>query len=201
MPARSRTHGDVCQLHIALQYTEPLVWRRVLVPPELTLSRLHQTIQIAMGWTNSHMHEFRAGKKIYGAPDEDHDPFGITRRADERHVLVRELLPRIRSRAFYTYDFGDSWEHEISLEKLQARDPATIYPLCIGGEMACPPEDCGGISGYYHLVEAMRDPQHPEHEEMVESMGEVYDPVGFTIEQVNRIFQRRKSRRTARRYL
>jgi len=194
MPTRTDTSNDVYQIQIALMYTEPKIWRRLLVPPHFTLRRFHQAIQIAMGWDGEHLHEFRVGKQTYGEPDEDHDPFGITRRKDERHVLLRELLPRIGSKAFYTYDFGDSWEHEIALEKRRKFESGLIYPVCIAGEMACPPEDCGGIHGYYQLVEAIHDPQHERHEELLEWLGEGYDPESFSIEQVNRLLQRKKGR-------
>ena len=111
MPARKESSSNVYQVRIALLDTRPAIWRRLLVPPHFTLRRFHQAIQLAMGWTNSHLHEFRVGKQTYGEPDADNDPFGITRRKDERQVLLREMLPRIGSKAFYVYDFGDSWEH------------------------------------------------------------------------------------------
>ena len=192
MPARSQSSSNVYQVHIALLHTQPKIWRRLLAPPHFTLRRFHQAIQIAMGWTDSHLHEFCVGKQIYGAPDADNDPFGITRRKDERHVLLREMLPRIGSKAFYTYDFGDSWEHEVSLEKLRKFDPGMIYPVCLAGEMACPPEDCGGLPGYYALLEALRDPRHEQHEELLEWVGEGYDPVSFSLERVNRVLQKMK---------
>jgi hypothetical protein len=195
MPARARTSPDVYQIRISLLETE--IWRRVLALPDFSLLKFHQVIQIAMGWSDSHLHEFRVGKNIYGAPDEDDDAFTITRRQDERHVLLREMLPRRGSKASYTYDFGDSWEHEIKLEKLVAYDPATTYPLCVAGEMACPPDDCGGIPGYFELLEAIRDPQHERHAELLECAGDDYDPERFSLEQVNRVFQS-KSRKARR---
>ncbi len=196
MPARRAPASNIYQVRITLLHAEPEIWRRVLVPPQLTLRRFHQVIQIAMGWTDSHLHEFRVGKQTYGQPDDDNDPFGITRRKDERHVLVSEVLPRIGSRAFYTYDFGDSWEHEISLEKLRKFDPEIIYPVCIAGERACPPEDCGGIPGYYEFLEAIADPRHEQHAELLEWVGEGYDPDGFSPDQVNRVLQRKTARRS-----
>ena len=191
MPARDTVPANVCEIHITLLHTE--IWRALLVPPSFTLRRLHQAIQIAMGWTDSHLHEFRRGKQTYGAPDDDDDPFGITRRKDERHVLLPELLPRARSKAYYTYDFGDSWEHELLLKKSRKFDRDVIYPVCIGGEMACPPEDCGGIPGYYQLVEALSDPQHEGYEEMLEWVEPGYDPARFSPQEVNRRLQKKKS--------
>ena len=107
-------------------------------------------------------------------------------------MLLRELLPRIGSKAFYTYDFGDFWEHEISLEKLRKFDPGRIYPVCLAGEMACPPEDCGGLAGYYVMLQAIRDPRHEQHQELLEWAGESYDPESFSREQVNRALQKMK---------
>jgi len=193
MPARPSAR-NVYQVQVELLHTEPKIWRRLLVPPHFTLRRFHQALQAAMGWTNSHLHEFRVGLQTYGAPDKDNDSFGITRRKDERHVLLRELLPHIGSRAFYTYDFGDSWEHEVALEKLRKFDPGAIYPVCIAGEMACPPEDCGGLPGYCQLLEAIRDPRHEQHAEVLELLGQGYDPLRFPLDQVNRRLQRLKSR-------
>ena len=192
MRGRTDLSNDVFQIHVELLDTEPKVWRRLLVPPQFTLRRLHQAIQIAMGWSNEHMHEFRVGKQTYGEPDEDHDSFGITRRKDERHVVVSELLASVGSKAFYTYDFGDSWEHRIALEKRVRADPETIYPVCIAGEMACPPEDCGGIPGYHELLEAIRDPGHERHEEMLEWLEEGWNPEHFSIEAVNRRLQKKR---------
>ena len=196
MPARTDLSKDVLQIQIALLNTEPKIWRRLLVPPQFTLSRLHRAIQIAMGWEDDHLHEFRVGKQMYGQPDEDHDPFGITRRKDERYVLVSELFLRVGSKALYTYDFGDSWEHQIVLEKRLKPDPDVIYPVCVAGEMACPPEDIGGIYGYYELVEAIRDPEHMRHGEMLEWVGEDWDPQRFSLEKINHALRKlgRRSR-------
>lgn len=194
MPARTKSSSDVYEIQIALLYTEPKIWRRLLVPPNFTLQQFHQAIQIAMGWDGGHLHEFRVGKQTYGEPDEDNDPYTITRRKDERHVLVSELLHRVGSKAFYTYDFGDSWEHQISFEKRRKFEPDLIYPVCTAGEMACPPEDCGGIPGYYQLLEAIRDPRHEQHAEILEWLDEGHDPQRFSIQEVNRALQKPRGR-------
>lgn len=171
-----------------------------LAPPagaaQFTLRKFHQAIQIAMGWRDEHLHEFRVGKQTYGEPDEDNDPYGITRRKDDRHVLLSELLHRVGSKAFYTYDFGDSWEHQITFEKRRKFERDVIYPVCIAGEMACPPEDCGGIHGYYALIEALADPHHHLHAEMMAWVDGDYQPEErFSIEEINRVLQKPKRAR------
>jgi Plasmid pRiA4b ORF-3-like protein len=94
----------------------------------------------------------------------------------------------------YTYDFGDGWEHGIVLEKGLPLDPNMAYPLCMSGRGACPPEDCGGIGGFYNLLEALQNPRHPQHEELLEWVGEDYDPEKFSIEAINQTLHGRKKR-------
>jgi len=150
---------------------KPPVWRRIQVPETYTFRDLHVAIQDAMGWSGCHLHEFRIAGVRIGIPDED--------------MVDREILPEKRQRiAEYVYDSGDGWEHRIALEKILPRDESTAYPVCISGRRACPPEDCGGASGYESFLEAMRDPEHPEHEEALEWAGGEYDPESFDPEKV-----------------
>jgi hypothetical protein len=95
------------------------------------------------------------------------------------------VLAKARAKAVYTYDFGDSWEHAIVVEKLLQPEPGVAYPLCVDGKLRCPPEDCGSIPGYYNLLEVIRDPTHEEHEEMMEWLGGEYDPEAFSVDDVN----------------
>ncbi|HEY2014516.1 MAG TPA: plasmid pRiA4b ORF-3 family protein [Bryobacteraceae bacterium] len=197
-PAREYSPSDdIFQIKIALLGTQPLIWRRLLVPGTFPLRSLSDAIRASMGWSGSHLHEFRVGKEIYGEPDLDRDPFGITRRKDDRWVALHELLPRLRSKALYTYDFGDQWEHSITLEKRLKPDPEMLYPVCTGGAMAGPPEDSGGLPGYFALLEALQDPKHRQHEELLRWAGGAYDPNAFSITDVNGRLRRRK-RRTRR---
>ena len=106
---------------------------------------------------------------------------------NERTVCLSGLLGRVGSKAIYTYDFGDSWEHSIVLEKRLPVDPNTTYPVCTDGQLACPPEDCGGIPGFYDLVEALHDPNHERHEEMLDWIGDDFDPQAFSVDKVNRM--------------
>jgi Plasmid pRiA4b ORF-3-like protein len=151
-PEPVRLPDEVYQVRVSLIGCEPEIWRRLLVLPEMSLRRFSEAIQVAMGWNGSHLHEFRRGKDLFGEPDVDRDPYQITRRQDDRKVPVRKLLPRLKAEAFYTYDFADDWQHRLVLEKRLKANPATPYPLCTEGEIACPPDDCGGPRGYFRLV-------------------------------------------------
>jgi len=129
------------------------VVREIDVPAAITLDELHDVLQVAMGWTDSHLHQFRAEAATYGVPDGEWEDDEL----DERGVRLADL-PR---RFVYAYDFGDGWEHDVELV-----GPGSDRPGCIGGEGACPPEDCGGPYGYEELQAALADPQHPENGSM-----------------------------------
>lgn len=173
---RIRAAPAILQLHIELRGTKPKVWRRVLVPATITLLRLHLVIQAAFGWGHSHMHEFVAGDgERYGTFDPDYDDPGSV--SSENTRLSTALR---RSTLMYVYDFGDDWEHRIKVEKTLAPDPLLTLPFCAGGACATPPEDCGGVAGYVEFVQAMADPQHPEHENMARWIGATsWDPLAF----------------------
>ena len=115
---------------------------------------------------------------------------------NERLVRLSSVLGKVGAKARYTYDFGDSWEHAIVLEKRLPADPDLAYPACIGGQLACPPEDCGGIPGFYDLLDAIADPAHEQHEELKDWVGDGYDPEAFSIDDVNRMLAPRGRRRS-----
>ena len=186
MPAKkSAISQDVYQIKVTLLDTRPPVWRRLLVPAELTLGQLHDVLQLAFGWQNCHMHDFRIGRERFGEPEPDDGGMGLET-SDERKARLSSVLGKAGAKAVYTYDFGDSWEHDIVVEKVQPADPGLVYPLCTAGKRRGPPEDCGGVPGYYNLLEAIRDPKHEEHEDMLEWIGGDFDPEAFSIEDVNR---------------
>lgn len=179
MPAKPPK--QIYQLKITLKGAKPPIWRRVLLPSDLSLDVLHEVIQIAMGWTNSHLHQFVAAGRFYGVPD---DEFGFEVQ-DEAGVRLGDVLHKEQEAMVYEYDFGDGWEHQILLEKLLPFDDAQALPICVKGKRACPPEDCGGIFGYADLLRTLADPTDPEHQEMLEWLGGPLDPEAFDIDDTN----------------
>jgi len=166
---------SVVSLKVTLRYTQPPVWRRLLVPGTVTLEDLHHAIQAVMGWDDSHLHLFEIDGQWYG-------PRGIVDDvADETSLTLNSLVKSGADRFGYTYDFGDDWEHLIVIEKRKPRPGDKPYPVCVAGKRNCPPDDCGGIPGYEHLLDILADPAHPEHAESVEWLGEGFDPEEFDI--------------------
>lgn len=173
---RAPAAGDVFQLKVTLLDTKPPIWRRVLVDGGGTLDHVHAVIQAAFGWWNYHLHEFEVGRTRYGVPDPDED-WGEPPR-DERRTRL-DAIAGEGSSFRYTYDFGDSWDHKIVVEKVLPADSSPTVPACIDGRRACPPEDCGGTWGFRELLEILADPSHPEHDERREWIGRPFDPEAF----------------------
>jgi hypothetical protein len=170
------------QLRVTLLGSEPPIWRQLHVPATITLEALHHVIQISMGWGDDHLHEFTAGTKRYGPAAS---PGGV-RVHDERKALLYRVLTKPGQRMLYLYDFGDDWEHEVRVEAILRPEQPQEFPVCTGGERACPPEDCGGIWGYDDLLEVLGNPEHEEYEERREWIGDDFDPEAFDLEAVNR---------------
>jgi len=179
------TPQEIYQIKITLLGTRPPIWRRLLVPAGMTLEQLHDVLQAAMGWEDCHMHDFRIGKKRFGKPEPDDSLMGMPATIDESTVRVFSVLGKVGAKAVYTYDFGDGWEHSIAVEKVLIPDPGVAYPVCTGGKLHGPPEDCGGVAGYYNLLEAIGNPDHEENEEMLEWVGDDFDPDAFSMDEVN----------------
>ena len=158
----------------------------------MPLNRLHDLIQIVMGWTNSHLHQFIVGRTFYGAPDPEFGDTGMEM-LNEKRFTVADLAPAAKKKFIYEYDFGDGWQHEVLVEELLPADAAFKHPVCLAGENACPPEDCGGMGGYYDLLEILADPKHPEHEEMKEWIGGDWDAQRFNLNAVNATLKRLKA--------
>ena len=190
--------AEIYQLKVTLLGTRPAIWRRLLVPADLTLAQLHDVLQIAMGWQECHLHEFSAGGRHFGRPDPEDRFMGMPPVENERRVRLSSVLHRIGAKAIYTYDFGDSWEHSIVLEKRLPATSTIAYPMCTDGQLACPPEDCGGIGGFYDLLDALCDPTHEQHKELRDWVGGDYDPEAFSMEAVNQILTRLVPRRSTR---
>lgn len=152
------------ELDVRLREIEPPIWRTVEVPGSWSLEDVHYALQVAMGWTNSHLHQFIIGKTSYGMADVDDS--GDLEFEDEREFRLQDLV-RSGESFLYEYDFGDSWEHVVSVSKVTSVAKAP-KARCTAGSRACPPEDCGGVGGYQHLLAVLADPRHEEHEEMVQ---------------------------------
>lgn len=190
---------EIASLRIELVDSDPLIWREVEVPTDITLATLHQIVQAAMGWFDYHLWEFRVGGKTYGLPmDED---WGTEPRQEAAKTRLADVLKIGRTVIGYTYDMGDDWAHKLVVSNVRPADERISYPRYVGGQGACPPEDCGGLPGFYWLLEARADPQHPDHVDAQEQLGD-YDPdeidqLSIAVE-LGRIGQpRRTSRRTS----
>jgi hypothetical protein len=206
---------SIYEFRITLNGSKPPIWRKLAVPSDIVLGELHEVIQIAMGWTNSHLHQFRLRDKgLKPSPQEiarrfqqgDIDETFLDRVGghrvfvtkvtpwgdptdmegeDENAVTLGEVCQKVKSKLIYEYDFGDGWEHTIEVQKIIEPEPGVECPVCLGGKKACPPEDCGGIWGYYQLLETIADPDAEDHEDMVEWLGGDFDPDAFDLDDVN----------------
>jgi len=174
--------SKIYQIKVTLKHSHPPIWRRIQVAGETTFHELYTILQRVMGWDDLHLHQFIIGDRTYGGDDE----FGATPRTrDSGSLTLGEVVHREKSKFIYEYDFGDRWQHVLLVEKILPPEGAGRYPRCLAGRGACPPEDCGGIYGYYEKLEALRDPKHPEHDEIIDWMGQDFDPDAFDIEDIN----------------
>lgn len=175
---------SIYQLKITLLDARPPVWRRVLVTDGTTLGELHQVIQMSMGWTDSHLHQFIIDGAYYSDPEFELDEY-LDQVGDEHRTRLGKVAPNQGARFIYDYDFGDSWHHEVIVEAVKPISGSDLYPRCIAGGRACPPEDCGGVWGYENFLAVIADPSDPEHESMIEWAGEGFDPELCDIEGIN----------------
>jgi len=195
--AASDSFNEIASVRIELQDSEPLIWRQIEVPTSITLKVLHDVIQIVMGWFDYHLWEFTIGRQRYGLPmDED---WGSEPRIEATKVRLRDVLKQRKTTIDYLYDFGDSWELRLTVTDVRAGEPGLSYPCYVAGEHNAPPEDCGGIPGFYELLDAIADPRHPSHAEAKEWLDD-YDrndidtlSIGYALA---RIANRRNSART-----
>ena len=164
----------IARIRIELQEIEPKIWRRVDVPLSSTLLALHDFIQFAFRWTDSHLFEFEIGDRRYGQPEYD-------RYADERlykaaSIRLKTVVDRGIEQFLYVYDFGDNWRHDLFIEEIRDGEPDVDYPVFVAGERRDPPEDVGGVTGFMEFLEAVRNPLHEEHEAMVRWYGRRFEP-------------------------
>lgn len=166
MSELSRSNNVIVQIKVKLLgVSKPPVWRRLQLRADTRLDHLHEMLVAAFGWQDYHMHCFSSGREEFGEPDPE---LGFI---DERHVSLGELIGGVGDRLRYTYDFGDDWQHEIVVEELLDPDPEIHYPVLVATKGACPPEDCGGPSGYAELKDTLADPSHEQHQEMLDWLG------------------------------
>lgn len=179
----SNPSNQIYQIKVTLDNTHPPVWRRIQAPGNTTLLKLHDILQIVMGWDDYHLHMFTIEGTIYGNPADD--GYGDLGTVDEARVRLNQVISREGQRFSYEYDFGDSWNHTLLVEKILPSQEGARYPICLKGKRACPPEDVGGVWGYENFLEAIRNPDHDEHEEYLNWIGGEFDPEAFDLEEVN----------------
>jgi hypothetical protein len=182
-------------LKVFINETDPAIWRQLQVPGTATLGWLHAVLQVAMGWTNSHLHQFVCGEHLYSDPRAELGQYeGDPPVLDESKFTVSELLKDLHDGLIYEYDFGDSWEHIVTVEKVLPVEASTLAmtAVCLAGSRACPPEDCGGIGGYLELLKVLKNKKHPEHRSMKKWLGRPFDPELFDIAKANYWLQKLK---------
>jgi hypothetical protein len=172
---------SVHQLKVTLRMVRPPVWRRIVVPSEITLAELAAVLEAAVGWLGGHLHVFDVGGTRYGTPDPDWGNDDL----DEGRFRLGDVLSEVGSKMRWDYDFGDGWEHDVLVEEIGPLVSGVTYPTCLTGRRACPPEDCGGPWGYENLLQALADPDHPDHEDLREWAPPGFDPTRFDIEETN----------------
>lgn len=185
---------QIATLRIELKDTDPPIWRVVEVPTSITLKVLHDIVQVTMGWLDYHLWELVIDGQTYGLPTEE--DWGTAPRKVADRVRLRDVIAPGTTTIDYTYDFGDSWEHKLTVSDVRPGDPGTAYPRFIAGERDCPPEDCGGIPGFYEMLEARADPGHPDHAEISEWL-DGYDPEELDIFPIQVALGRIAARRNA----
>lgn len=176
--------NSVYQLHISLKGSEPLIWRRIQVLGKVSLYKLNRIIQVSMGWTNSHLNMFSINGVNYEVKysDIEENPEAL----DEKLFKLWQVVQEEHAVFTFLYDFGDYWEHSVLVEKILPKEPDIKYPICIDGQRACPPEDCGGLSGFAEFLEAVSNPCHADHQAMIRWVGYQYDPKEFNLDLVNK---------------
>ena len=174
----------VYQLKVTLDGIRPLIWRRIQVRGDITLFKLHKILQVVMGWDDYHLHKFVIEGEDYSVICREADMLGDDF-TDEKKVRLNRVIPGEKFKFSYEYDFGDNWRHTILVEKIFRPLEELKAPVCLKGKRSAPQEDCGGKGGYSHVLKALRNPKHPEHEDMLNWVGDEYDPEHFDADTVN----------------
>jgi hypothetical protein len=168
-------------LRVTLDGVTPPVWRRILVPSTISLAKLHEILQAAMGWEDEHLYLFKVQERLYGESDPEWD-LPIRNAAQAK---LDKIAPSAHARFVYEYDLGDRWLHEIVVEEISRPEDGSHYPVCVGGERACPPEDCGGPPGYEELRRAIANPRRRDYRRFMTWLGGHFDPAAFDLIAVN----------------
>jgi len=174
--------SKIYQLKITLKRISPAIWRRIEVSSDIKLDQLAQTILRVMGWHGGHLMSFEIGREEYQLDQESVRELGGVLMSKAR---LDKCLRIPKQKGLFTYDFGDDWEHDVLLEKILEAEEGIKYPRCTAGKRNCPPEDCGGHWGYADILKALKDPDNPENEELLDWVGEDFDPEEFDLERVN----------------
>jgi len=181
----------IFRVHVLLKEIDPPIWRRIELSSQTTLKQFHRILQIAIGWENSHLHEFTIDGRRYGVPDPQYDePGNVT---PEGRARLSDVLPIPESQMLYVYDFGDFWQHEVCLEAIFPAQPEIDYPRVLSGARSCPPEDCGGTRGYSDLLEVLTDPTHEDFQHMRDWAGERFNAEVFSTREPNLRLRRNRS--------
>jgi hypothetical protein len=185
----------VYQVKIILQDTDPVVWRKILVRSDVNLGLFHAIVQLVMGWTNSHLHQYFIHDKIYSDPEFEigAEFVGDTPALDEYSLTLAGIASGGQTEFGYEYDFGDSWRHTIIIER--QNDESSGFQglaMCIAGSRACPPDDCGGTGGFADLLQTIKNPKHEEYKSMMKWLGGKYDPELCDIAKINKCLQKIK---------
>jgi hypothetical protein len=183
----------IYQLNMSLIGIKPSIWRRFQVPANVHLHQFHLMLQAIMGWTNSHLYSFQVNGTEYGELDPDNE-FDELDFVNSHKTRLNQVVLQKNASLIYIYDFGDGWQHKITVENILPVDISGRYPLCLAGARACPPEDCGGIGGYTELKKIIRNPRHKEYEEMMYWLGGSFDPEYFSLDHINRALNRFRPR-------
>ncbi|SDP65651.1 plasmid pRiA4b ORF-3 family protein [Desulforhopalus singaporensis] len=177
-------------LHISLMFSDPLIWRKVQVPGDYSLARLHEIIQTAMGWSDSFVHQFMVGKISYEPTIKSSIP-RESKRFDEHKYKLHTLEEGMQFMFSYLYDAGEGWEHEITLEEVVPPGKELNHPVLLAGENSCPPEEVGDVHQYNQLVSAFTDPQSKDHMTLLELSGRPdFDPASFNLEAVGKLIRK-----------
>ena len=181
-PVATKTvEPPVYELDVRLRGIDPAIWRRFTVPGHLTLRQLHRAVQAVMGWEDYHLYCWTIDEELYGEPGD-----GNLDWRNASRTRIEDVLLEPRQRVLYEYDLGDSWEHDVTVLAIRERAPHETVPRCLGGERACPPEDAGGVLGYYELLDILTNPTHPDYEERLEWVGDTWLAEAFSKEAADR---------------